>query len=373
PYNSGQTRITPPSLVKYCALFPDEIGELFRLYFDTINASCTLLDPVYHQPERLIGMNPFLFTVVIALASRHYKKRSFHGIAMEFARDAARNALMDAPKTIETCQAFLLLAAHPIPCKRWTEDRSWMFIGIAFSLGKELGLHLAPDGSLPERERLNRTRTWLGCFCIDGSHSVQSGKLPMIARDDYVACTSREWYKSSPSNIAWDIHVCWYVHMLTVMLEYREEISKWQRQEEDVDIVATAVRYDQRLYEICQAWENRFAEHPQSHALSGPVFKGRTDCCRMIAAYMRLVVLSHGFQHGPQIATTRDSHISHQSIVCARTAIQVIIHHLFPTGQLRFAVEVSPSPYSETHGPIETTALVLDSFRCFLCCISAEC
>ncbi|KAF9219872.1 hypothetical protein BS17DRAFT_716196 [Gyrodon lividus] len=331
----GQTRITPPSVVKYCALFPNEI------------TSFSLLDPMYHQPERLIAISPFLFTVVIALASRHYKKRGLHGIAMEFARDAAGKALVDSPKTIETCQAFLLLAEHPIPLKRWSKDRSWVFIGVAFGLGKEIGLHLPPVDSLPEREQLNRTRVWLNCFCADASYSVQSAKLPMIPRDDYVARTSRDWYKSSPSNIAWDIHLCWYVHMLTVMLEYLEEVSTWRRKEEDVDIVATAVCYDQQFYEICETWEDRFAEHIESH---GPVFQYRTDACKMIAAYMRLVVLSHGFQHGPRSAVTRDSHISRQSIACARTAIEVIINCLFPSGRIRFALDVSPVHAPERSG-----------------------
>lgn len=33
-------------------------------------------------------------------------------------------------QSIETVQAFLLLAAYPTPQKKWADDRSWIHIGI---------------------------------------------------------------------------------------------------------------------------------------------------------------------------------------------------------------------------------------------------
>ncbi|KIJ64215.1 hypothetical protein HYDPIDRAFT_90630, partial [Hydnomerulius pinastri MD-312] len=330
----GRSRITPPSIVKFCALFPDEILELFHLYFETVNTSFSVLEPIYHHPARLLSISPFLFTVVIALASRHYKKRDLHGIAMEFAKNAAGKALIDAPKTIETCQAFLLLAVYPIQHKRLYEDRSWIFMGVAFSLGRELGLHLPPETAVPAREQLNRTRAWLNCFCLDISYSMQTAKTSMMSADDYIARTSRDWYMSSPMNIAWDIQLCWYAHILSVVLEYRTEVALRQQQGEEFDIITTALHYDQQFCEICELWEKRFSAHPESHG--DQLFKH----LKMVAAYLRLVVLSHGFQHGPRLAVTRDSYITIlKSITCARTAIQVMTRSLFPTGRLRFALE----------------------------------
>ena len=51
---------------------------------------------------------------------------------MEFARDAASQALIDPVKDVDTCQAFLILAVFPVPKKKWVEDRSWLLMGIAF-------------------------------------------------------------------------------------------------------------------------------------------------------------------------------------------------------------------------------------------------
>lgn len=50
---------------------------------------------------------------------------------MEIARDAAAEALVKAPKTVETVQAFLLLAVHPTPEKKWGENRIWLLMGVA--------------------------------------------------------------------------------------------------------------------------------------------------------------------------------------------------------------------------------------------------
>lgn len=50
---------------------------------------------------------------------------------MEFARDAAGNALVDGNRGIDVCQAYLLMAVYPVPKKKWAEDRSWLLMGVA--------------------------------------------------------------------------------------------------------------------------------------------------------------------------------------------------------------------------------------------------
>lgn len=50
---------------------------------------------------------------------------------MEFARDAAGNALVDGNRGIDVCQAYLLMAVYPVPKKKWVEDRSWLLMGVA--------------------------------------------------------------------------------------------------------------------------------------------------------------------------------------------------------------------------------------------------
>ena len=43
----------------------------------------------------------------------------------------AGEALVMGSKSVETVQAFLLLAVYPVPKKKWTDDRSWLFMGTA--------------------------------------------------------------------------------------------------------------------------------------------------------------------------------------------------------------------------------------------------
>ena len=170
---------------------------------------------------------------------------------MEFANDAAGKALVQGAKSVGACQAYLLMAVYPKPKKKWVDDRSWLFMGVAFrwvcqfdcvitlhmylymyilhSLAQDLKLFdptVEDDlghGVEKERAKLNRIRTWLNCFCVDASHATQFGKMPMLSIDDYVARNSREWYRSSPLNQAIDVHLVAYVECLRVMGRFRAE------------------------------------------------------------------------------------------------------------------------------------------------------
>jgi len=57
-------------------------------------------------------------------------------------------------------------------------------------MATELGLYkqqpLPAATETIEREALNRTRTWIICFCLDVSISVHFGRPITIARDDAV-------------------------------------------------------------------------------------------------------------------------------------------------------------------------------------------
>lgn len=98
----------------------------------------------------------------------------------------------------------------------------------------ELELNQPPPPHLEGREALNRTRTWLNCYCVDGSHAIQFGKLPMLRLDDYIARNSRNWYKTSSLNSPYDVHLCGYVQMIIHMAKWREymkeDITRSERQ-----------------------------------------------------------------------------------------------------------------------------------------------
>lgn len=50
---------------------------------------------------------------------------------MHFAKSAAANALIDGWKSVELCQAYILMSIYAVPARRWEEDRSWLYTGLA--------------------------------------------------------------------------------------------------------------------------------------------------------------------------------------------------------------------------------------------------
>ena len=58
---------------------------------------------------------------------------------MHFARHAAANALIDGWKSVELCQAYILLSTYGVPARRWEEDRGWLYIGLAIRFVKSRG------------------------------------------------------------------------------------------------------------------------------------------------------------------------------------------------------------------------------------------
>lgn len=50
---------------------------------------------------------------------------------MHFAKHSAANALIDGWKSVELCQAYILMSIYAVPARRWEEDRSWLYTGLA--------------------------------------------------------------------------------------------------------------------------------------------------------------------------------------------------------------------------------------------------
>jgi hypothetical protein len=100
----------------------------------------SLLEPKLHTPELTFSRCPFLFTVgpcplsisldisttliVCAIALRYSDKPEVYPIAMHFAKSAASSALIDGWKSVELCQAYILMSIYAVPAPRWEEDRS---------------------------------------------------------------------------------------------------------------------------------------------------------------------------------------------------------------------------------------------------------
>jgi len=81
----------------------------------------------------ILNFNNFcLIWTVCAVASRyHSNKPDLYSLAMEFARDLAGKGLVEGHRSVDVCQAYLIMAVYPVPKKKWAEDRSWLLMGVA--------------------------------------------------------------------------------------------------------------------------------------------------------------------------------------------------------------------------------------------------
>ncbi|KAJ6502622.1 hypothetical protein C8R45DRAFT_626817 [Mycena sanguinolenta] len=329
-------RLSPPPIVQCCSLYPAEILDLFAIYFERVNPYFSILDPDLHSnPADVIWTSPFLFTVICATASRFYTlKPNLYPRAHALAREAAAKALIDGYTGVDICQAYLILGVYPMPQKKFADDRSWLFMGLAIRMAMELGLN-QPPSHCDERESLNRTRTWLNCYCVDASHAIQFGKVPMLGLDDYIARTSRDWYRSSSLNSPFDVHLCAYVHIILLMAEWRRNVAA----KTQFSIDTLAIQAQQKLTNELAHWVARFDQDHARHALPICVYRGNTT--QMITAYLRLVILADGFQHATKHGLSANSDILRLSIDAARTVIQIALDRLYPTGNLKFAMEAN--------------------------------
>ncbi|KAF8902075.1 hypothetical protein CPB84DRAFT_1746799 [Gymnopilus junonius] len=319
-------QMVPPPIVRHCSLYPEDIEELFSLY---------------HTPQKLIWTSPFLFTVICAVASRYYTARpNLYSLAMEFARDCAGKGLVEGVRSVEVCQAYLIMAMYPEPKKKWAEDRSWLLIGVAIRMAIELELNQPPSPLCEERETLNRTRTWLICYCTDGSHAIQFGKIPMIPLDDYLARNSRDWYKSSALNTPADMYLCAFVQLLLHVAKWRAGIrlGSCGREDELKDIVDVAL--GPKKLSIVK-WKCGPINSPKHPCLCQYFEGSNVDRFQRTSAYLRLVVLMAGFQKTQAEDLRPDSEILVKSIEAARSVIQVTLERLYPTGCLRYALQSS--------------------------------
>lgn len=170
--------------------------------------------------------------VVCAVASRYHPNRpGLYEELTTYAQLAAGTALISGPKTVETVSAYILLSLYPVPMRRWEEDRTWLYLGLAIRVATDLNLHHPPSVPLKDlnevhaRELLNRTRVWLNCYNLDRSTASWHGKSSTIDNNDYVATHIGEWYNSSQYNMAnFDIHLAAYNAELRKLGEFKKRI-----------------------------------------------------------------------------------------------------------------------------------------------------
>ncbi|QRW23091.1 Fungal specific transcription factor domain [Rhizoctonia solani] len=187
----------------------DEVEHLFSIFHDKLNVSIALLDPTIHTAWNVKTCSPFLFTVICGVASRYWAERpAMHATLMQHVKSAAVAAITENQKTLEVCQAYLLLSIYQQPTKDWPEDRAWLYLG----LGLDLNLHQdVPAGYMNDtHERDQELTTMFG--------------RPSAIPENYISNRSLEWLRSSPYNRLLDLHLCDYNKLLHVVAKYASNI-----------------------------------------------------------------------------------------------------------------------------------------------------
>lgn len=426
-------RTMPPDILVHGLVTPEDVEELFKIFYERINVFLSILDPAIHTPARTFARCPFLFTVVCAISSRYYvPKASIYKYAMHFAKSAAASSLIDGWKSVELCQAYLLMSVYAVPARRWEEDRSWLYLGLAIRIATDLNLHqpssaavtaaaantnansasgnangspianassssggrgrlhnqnhypphpgstasaqstmsasspspsasMTPPGAPTspslnistsatskssekqekhERELLNRTRTWLICFNLDRSISTQLGK-PSTIKEDFIIRNASEWYKRSPFNMPYDVHLCAYTELLRIVTRFHDDVWSGSRpvsnagiKGTDVDFYGITMRYDDQLRLFQEQAAARF-ERDSKKDDPGSVY--RTGLLPFMVNYSRLVMFSFGFQQAVERGLQRDDMFFQRCFEAACAVITTVVDRLAPTGYLRFA------------------------------------
>ncbi|KAI0784236.1 hypothetical protein C8Q75DRAFT_736365 [Abortiporus biennis] len=327
-----------PHILKSGVVNPQEVEDLFKIYWDYMNLSVSLLDPHLYTPQATFWRSPFLFTVICAISSRYYMARpDLYQAAMRYARLAAGTALISGRKTVEAVQAYILLALYPMPCHRWEDDRTWVYLGLAIRIAADLNLHhpntATPKNEQHAREMLNRTRVWLNCFNLDRSTGSQYGKPPIIPNTDYVANQSGTWWNASQYNLNnFDIQIAAYTADLRLVANFairvRGDGSNPYGIDKSLDIAAIASETDDKLKNLWESWSPHLKEHEDPKDLQG---RFRTALLRLAYSYARLSALSFGFQYqfGRKApTTTRTNDEQFLLLRCFRAATDVLKAYL---------------------------------------------
>ncbi|KAG8879787.1 hypothetical protein FRB97_001393 [Tulasnella sp. 331] len=336
----------PPEILASGLINLADVDKLFTIFYDRLNVFLSILDPVIHTPVDVFGRCPFLFTVICAISSRYYtEKPTVYNIAWHFAKVAASMALTEGAKTIEICQAYILMSVYSQHARRWEEDRSWLYLRLAIGMATDLSLHV-PSSTTKflderhEREILNRTRTFLICFNLDRSGSTQFGKPPSVM-ENVIVRQSADWYKKSPNNHCYDIHLVAYTALLRVVARYLEEVYSDPDSptglNKNVDFYTLTDRYNGELFAFQKETSERFNREAD---MSDQAVRYRNDLLPFLINYSRLVMYSFGFQQALSRGTVERGNVFFEACLDSATnVLRVVIENLAPSGYFRYAAD----------------------------------
>ncbi|KAK0214500.1 fungal-specific transcription factor domain-containing protein [Armillaria fumosa] len=316
----------------------DDAEQLFDIFYKYINPLVSILDPILHTPKSTLARCPVLFTVICAVASRYHPRKSgIYQIAMHLAKYSAANSLVqDDMKSVELCQAYILMSIYTVPETSWDRDQTWLYTGLAISIATALRLdRTAKVNSATEneeREYLNRVRVWKFCFLLDQGIAIQVGK-PWMMKEDTIICQTGEWYRQSLHNLDYDVFLCGYNVLLRIVARFHKEVLLSRSgliNSERGNLRDAIMRYDAEIEIFKEEWQKKFK-----------VGGGAMVRCRELhfyVAYFKLVIFSFGFHQvfHAGIEAWYDYFFT-KSFEYAKSVIRCMNEDLAPSGCMRYA------------------------------------
>ncbi|KAM5540995.1 hypothetical protein V8D89_005306 [Ganoderma adspersum] len=337
-------RQAAPEILLSGLVTPEDVAALFEIHYKWINPIVPILDENIHSPASVLARCPFLFTVVCTIASRYYKEKPhIYGMAIHFAKAAAANAVIDGWKTVETCQAFTLWSLYNPPVRRWEEDRSWCYTGIAFRLATELNLSRIPEpfaDERQERESHNRTRMWLTCFFMDHCLSIQSGKAWMVQEDATIRNVA-SWLHNFKYHNQCDKYLASLTELLIIVSRFVGLVNpafgtSSVESVDDIDFAALYKAYSDQL----MTWKTVIDErHRGDKKSSDPAVVMEIALVHCVFHYCRLVICCCGMQRMTQNKAIEPNDLFAECLQAATSLVKLMVEDFVPSGFIPYFPE----------------------------------
>ncbi|KAI0427544.1 hypothetical protein F5Y09DRAFT_315947 [Xylaria sp. FL1042] len=161
--------------------------EAFKIFASLFHPILPILVPI--NINAIYHSSPLLFWTIIAIVASHTTVPSSEGLYDQIAgpfQDMVRIEALQAPLSLQSILALLLLCMWPMPVEIQTKDPSWIYSGIATNSALFLGLHRTGSQPPPSGNNglsgnpLERVMAWLGCFYVNSCLSMHFGLRVMF-------------------------------------------------------------------------------------------------------------------------------------------------------------------------------------------------
>ncbi|KAG9124119.1 hypothetical protein FRC07_012764 [Ceratobasidium sp. 392] len=315
-----------PEILASAVVTDEEVEHLFWIFHERIDAFIGIIDPTIHTVAGVKARCSFLFTVT----SQYWVERpELYTVLMHHAKSAAGAAFADAWRSLEVCQAYLLLSLYPQPARSREEDRRWLYLGGAIRLAMDLNLYEQGTTTFiseaHEREVLNRTRTWLLCFNLDYAFALKLNR-PATVPEDGIVRRSREWWHQSRYNGRLDVHLCFHTQLLRIVKRYLslmhsdpESLSGFNENTES-GIITHAAEFSNETEQFRQDAEYAYHIAPDAEH---PACQYRLALTSLAVAYYRFVMYCSWLEHANRSSMESRNMLLAQSIDTASEVLRI--------------------------------------------------